>query len=226
MSADPISRLTALVGDLRAGPSTQPDALDAVRFAAANAVATGQGAHEPPSAATPPSIDGAVHDALAAVLARAQQATPQPQRVARRNVPTTVPAAPTGGPAPFAGQAPRASYGPFVDALGRDAWIDVFDVLSLVGIQRAGTAAPAIYVETTGATGAADHIDLGAGSVWIATSALVAGAPANTYIGVRITSGTIAFGGTIDIGGSPVIVPAERDYYADACARSSYPGSG
>jgi len=208
MSADTISRLTALVGDLRAGPSTPPDALDAVRLVAANAVATGQGALATPSAATPPSIDGAVHDALAAVLAKAQQTTPQPQRVARRNVPTIVPAAPTGGPAPFAGQAPRASYGPFVDTLGRNAWIDVFDVLSLVGIQRAGTAAPAIYVAITGATEAADHINLGAGSVWIATSALVAGAPANTYVGVRITSGTIAFGGTIGIGGSPIIVPA------------------
>jgi hypothetical protein len=208
MSADPISRLTALVGDLRAGPSTPPDALDAVRLAAANAVATGQGALATPPAATPPSIDDAVHDALSAVLAKVQQTTPQPQRVARRNVPTIVPAAPTGDPARFAGQAPRASYGPFVDALGRNAWIDVFDVLSLVGIQRTGTAAPAIYVAMTGATEAADHINLGAGSVWIATSALVAGAPANTYVGLRITSGTIAFGGTLGIGGSPIIIPA------------------
>ena len=167
-----------------------------------------------------------MHDALAAVLARAQQTAPQPQRVARRNVPTTVPAAPTGGPAPFAGQAPRASYGPFVDALGRDAWIDVFDVLSLVGIQRAGTAAPAIYVATTGATGAADHIDLGAGSVWIATSALVAGAPANTYIGVRITSGTIAFGGTINIGGSPVIVPADATITLTLALDPAIPAAG
>lgn len=138
MSADQISRLTALIGDLSAVPSTPPDA-------------------------------------LAAVLAKAQQTTPQPQRIARRNVPTIVSAAPTGGPAPFAGQASRASYGPFVDALGRNAWIDVFEVLSLVGIQRAGTAA-AIYIAITGATEAADHINLGAGSVWIATSALVAGA--------------------------------------------------
>ena len=208
MSADQISRLTALVGDLSAGPSTPADALDAVRLAAAHAVATGQGALATPSAAPPLSIDHAVHDALAAILAKAQQTTALPQRIARRNVPTIVPAAPTGGPAPFAGQTSRASYGPFVDALGRNVWIDVFEVLSLVGIQRAGTAAPAIYIAITGATGAADHINLGAGSVWIATSALVAGAPANTYVGVRVTSGTIAFGATIGIGGSPIIVPA------------------
>jgi hypothetical protein len=131
-----------------------------------------------------------------------------PQRIARRDDPTMVSLSPTLGAMRSGGRAVLESLGPFVDGFGRSTWIDVFDVVQLVGIQRAGSAAPFAYVLIPQGAGNADTLKLGAGSIWFVADALVIGAPPSGFVGLRIKSGTVSFGSTLSLATSPLVVPA------------------
>jgi hypothetical protein len=197
------------VADLSPGPQTPAGDLDLARAAVARAAASGQSAgfalRDPVLARA--VADDATRNALFGVLDNAIRAQAAPQRIVRRTEPTAMSASPLLGATRSEGRAVAATHGPFVDRFGVITWIDVFDVLQVVGIQRQGGVAPFAYVEVVGALGASDTLKLGAGSVWFAANALVAGAPAGGFVGLRIKSGTVTFGTTIPLAVSPIVVP-------------------
>jgi hypothetical protein len=202
--------LTSVTADLALAPGTPPDALAEARRAVAIAEITGQQSafvtRTPPVEALPPSA--AVVRALGESLTELRATQPAPQRVVRREFGTQIPPDPRIGATPGAGQSPVASLGPFLDAYRRPALIDVFTPLQLVGVQRASSAEPFLYVLIEAQSGTGDALALGPGSVWIPAAQFAPGPPASSYVGLRIKRGTLSFGTTIALGGTPITVPA------------------
>lgn len=94
---------------------------------------------------------------------------------------------------------PGASRGPFVDANGMRFWIDTFPLPQLVTIVAPIGIAPTPRVIARVAlkpfVGPGGHRSIAAGSVWIASSALVKGRPDNEFVGMRVRGGSLNVAG-------------------------------
>ncbi len=90
---------------------------------------------------------------------------------------------------------PGASRGPFVNAAGVRFWIDTFPLPQLVTIvARIGIApTPRVIarVALRRSVRPGGRRSIAAGSVWIASNALVKGRPDNEFVGVRVRGGTL-----------------------------------
>lgn len=222
-----------LVGDLTPGPETTAADLDQARLAVAEAVVGGlqpratAGSAQP----VPTPTDPATLQALASIVEVVAGREVSRQIVDRRMSATVVSPDPTAAASATAGRAAAASHGPFLDVFGRPVWIDVFDVMSLVGLLRSGQALPFLYVDVPPLAGSADAVELGPGSVWIAADDLAEGVPSSSFAGLRIKRGTLDFGGAVPVGTSPIVVPATDvvtlDVELDPAvpARASSPGA-
>jgi hypothetical protein len=198
------------LADLILTPGSSPAALESARRAVAVASLTGQQDNFAvrPVAGAPPELDAATRQAVSTLIQQLGPTRPAAQRVVCRDFPTPISLDPRVGAAPGAGQAPASILGPFQDSLGRPILIDVFNVPTRIGIQRAGSAQPFLFVELPLPSGSGSSLTLGAGSVWISADALASGVPANSYVGLRIKSGTVGFGTTVPLGTTPIVVPA------------------
>ena len=209
MADTPAPLLSSAVADLVPAPGVPASVLDAALRATAQAELTGQQAVRltRASVATPPA-SAAADNALAGLIAQLKLAQLAPERVVRRDFGTALSPDPRVGATPGAGQAPSRTIGPFVDAFGRPVVIDVFAIPARIAVQRGGAAQPFLYVELPPPSGNGSTLTLGAGSVWIAAPQLAAGVPADGFVGLRIKSGSVGFGGTIALGATPITVAA------------------
>lgn len=166
-----------------------------------------------------PDIHAAVDAALsgAAVVPTVAIRAVQSQRLQPKNL-----------KAATAGRAVTETLGPFIDGLGRPVFIDTFEPIELVGIQRAGQAKPFLYVLVRPGPGTVRELKLGAGSIWIAASVLDPVAPIGGYVGLRIKGGSVRFDTNAAHASNVITIPAisvlELDLKLDP--RSAQSGSG
>lgn len=144
-------------------------------------------------------------------------------RVFRREVPVGAPTLDLSTPAWGRGAAVERTLGPFRDRDGRNFWFDFYRLVSLVPVYLAGDPQAAllfnIHEHPLGpgepfAMGQALRLlrrrryELNAGSVWVRADLLAPGAPASSYVGLRIKGGSLAFTPPpIDAGGR-LTIPA------------------
>ena len=179
------ARVGSITSDLIAAPGTAADALDRVRFAAAAAEITGQRTgfltRGSVIATPPPSADSL--QASENLISRLRGTPLEAVRVVRREFATRLSPDPRVGATPGAGQAPSSSLGPFRDTFNRPVLIDVFNVPVRIGVIRAGTAQPFLFVERPPPTGNGSSLTLGPGSVWIPATLLARACPRRASLG-------------------------------------------
>jgi len=206
--ADSLTRLTGMLA-----PATPADTerIEALREALARVLI-----HQDVStiANRPLSIDAsdlhhggrrqpAIHDALEQLAQRVAAESGEPEaRVFMRDVPVRTSRMAGSVPAWAAGAAVEKTLGPFASIDGRSFWFDFFRITRLVGLYVQGHADPAILfnVSTAGRlfepdlplpANAAQAYQLVPDSVWINAPLLAKNAPAGTFVGLKITGGTI-----------------------------------
>lgn len=208
-----LDRLTTLTGDLRPLPGAPPDTLQRALIAVARAVTVDQPesvtrvtAVQPDPRAIPAERRARLEAALDSVIAR-PPAAPE-YLVSRRDVPVPVTGLPSISPDWASGRAIDSTIGPFVDAAGRPVWIDLFQIVTQTRLVRSPGAAPFLTVPLPGLTISGDHFTLPAGSVWVASQQIAAGAPAGGYTGLLIKGGTLTFSQSLTASGNEIVVPA------------------
>src|SRR5205823_3961329 len=87
-------------------------------------------------------------------------------------------------------------------------WIDLFQIVTQTRLVRSHGAAPFLTVPLHGLAISGDHSTLPAGSVWIASQQIAAGAPAGSYTGLRIKGGTLTFSHSLHVVDGEIVVPA------------------
>ena len=128
--------------------------------------------------------------------------------VARRETHSAGTARAYAGATPTSGRQVLRSHGPFFDALHQPVWVDEFDLLPFVAVQRSGAAQAFLHILIPPGVVLTDAVALEPGSVWIAAEALAPGAPVAGYVGLRIKAGFVEFGTPLNVSVSPVIIPA------------------
>jgi hypothetical protein len=116
------------------------------------------------------------------------------------------------------GLKPSDSLGPFLDRLGRPAWIDVFPVIRNLRFQRKAGARPFLVLPIEVVIGsqslfgphkpAPTEFKLAAGSVWIQSQQLAVAAPADGFTGLKIRGGTLNLSAPPTVGTSDNLVAA------------------
>ncbi len=210
MSDTAASTLYTSVANLTPAAGASGTALDNARKAVVIAGITGQQdvLRTRTSAATIPPASGAAARAIGELVSQIGTTKPVPQRVIQRDFGTPISPDPRTGATIGGGQAPSSTLGPFLDAFGRPVLIDIFALPTMIGIERTGSAQPFLYVEVPPPSGTGTTLTLTAGSIWIAASLLAPGVPANSFVGLRIKSGTVNFGTAVPLGTSPIVCPA------------------
>ena len=110
-------------------------------------------------------------------------------------------------PAWGAGMAPTQSFGPFIDALGRRVWFDIFHRIRLVDVVAQGTTTPLLRVPVRGPLAGRRSYRIEAGSAWIA-SGLIArtAALAGFFTGLRIRGGELELSQPAAVVGSQLVL--------------------
>jgi hypothetical protein len=211
-----LDRLTMLTGDLRAVAGASPKTLEQARLAVARAVASPE--HPEPyvrAASVRPAIElntlsaehrAGIEAAVDAVIGKAAEASPF--LVARREVPLQMASIHGDMPDWTAGRAIDSSLGPFLDSVGRPVWIDLFQIVKQTRLVRSPGATPFLTLPLQDLTTTKNHFTLPAGSVWIASQQIAAGAPAGSYTGLLIKGGTLSFSNSLPVAGGEIVVPA------------------
>lgn len=195
----------ASIGPLRpSGHATERD-LGAALKDVQRALDAGQSTRSMTSAlqfgALPPSFDGA-DDPFAGSAHAVTRATD----TARESILTYVRSAPTAradalAPSWARGFKPAATRGPFLDARGLRMWIDTFVLPRALTIQTqslfGGPARFLVRLPLGTRPSPTPRRRLGPGSVWLPAQVLVPGRPANEFVGVEISGGTVAWGGIV-----------------------------
>ena len=130
------------------------------------------------------------------------------QHLVRRESETKATPHPWGRIGSNAGHALDRSLGPFVDTSGRSIFIDVIKptVALLIAIQRVGNPQPLLLCSASTPSGTASSIALNAGSIWFPAQQFTSTAPASSYVGLQIQSGTISFSTPVAVGAVPIVV--------------------
>ncbi len=106
---------------------------------------------------------------------------------------------------------PAEVLGPFRDRLGRDVVIDVLRPVRKVALRTSASATPWLLFTRARLPRAGEtSVAIRAGTVWIAASALVAGAPANGYVGLLVEGGTLDLPSAPTISGDDLILGGQR----------------
>ena len=112
-------------------------------------------------------------------------------------------------PAWAAGRQITRTAGPFRDSLGRLFWYDFYRIRRQLKVIRKGAALPFLSIpfdDSPLVTKVKPSFHLRAGSVWCVAKHITAGAPAGTFTGLTIRSGTIRFQGNISISGDTITI--------------------
>jgi hypothetical protein len=192
MEQDPetLSRLLASsVGDLVSAPGTDPTELEEARIAVLASLKSGHEVedltlHQISSRNTPPETTIALERTIAEGTGTSEVPA---QKVRRRALAVSRLAQPLLN----SGQLVDRSLGPFMDSVHRPVLLDVLTPIPLIGFQWRGAAQPFLYISNQQVTGNSSRIDLTEGSVWIASSQFVSGAPDPSFIGLSIVKGAI-----------------------------------
>lgn len=123
--------------------------------------------------------------------------------VVRRSLPAAVLGNPHLVSAAVAGMLPQV-IGPFVDQLGALHWFDLFSSVQQTAITRTPDATPFLLLPLALPAGPVPTtLPVGAGSLWIGAQWLAPAAPAGSYVGIRISGGTLTFSqaASVDAGG-------------------------
>ncbi|MCJ1379351.1 hypothetical protein MMC17_002452 [Xylographa soralifera] len=130
------------------------------------------------------------------------------QHLIRRGFETKAMPNPWGSIRPDAGQALDRSLGPFVDSSGQSIFIDIIKptVAPLIAIQRVGNPLPLLLCSPGTLSGTVSTIALNAGSIWFPAQQFTNAAPASSYVGLQIQSGTISFSTPVVVGAVPIVV--------------------
>jgi hypothetical protein len=186
MALDPsasASKLAALTADLKPLPGASHEKLHQARVLIASALASvNSSVHLPsPSAALPASTPTAP-ELLGALEAAISESSPDlvdgnSFAIVRRTIPLTVSGISGLSPDAVAGYAADRTFGPFLDPIGRQVWIDLYPFVRQVNLVRVAGGAPFLSIPVRGLLGPDNRLVLGPGSVWIASSMLATGAP-------------------------------------------------
>ncbi len=210
-----VDQLTSLIGDLRPSPGISRQQWEQAQVAVARAVAAGQAVPISLATSVRPAVDrlaiSAEHraglESAAASVIRQPVETPE-FLVQRREVPIPGVGIPNVTPDWASGWLPDSTIGPFLDAVDRPVWIDVFHIVRQTALVRSAGAAPFLTFPLQGPALNSDHFTLPEGSVWIASQQIASGAPAGGYTGLRIKSGSLTFTQPLTVAGAEIIVPA------------------
>jgi hypothetical protein len=157
-----------------------------------------------------------------AALADAEQGADAQFRVFRRDAPLAGAAIDLTTPSWARGAAIARTAGPLTSLDGRQLWFDFFNVIRLVPVYLAGDAQPAFLFhlrEHHGGLNQPIAIDefiglfgqryrIAGSSIWVRANLFTPTAPAGTYIGLRITGGTLTFTPPPVIAGGNLTIPA------------------
>ena len=192
-----LSRVTGL---LAPGPGTSATALADARKALAAAVVGGQLVNayvDPPAAPPGPFLDElppAVREELERIASEILPTGGDPGlRVFRRELPVPIAGTPDSVPIWADGWAAEKSLGPFVDADGRQVWLDLRVERPQVSIVNALGGAVIGTIPHAGPVSASETVTLAAGSFWWSARQFDPASPFGTYMGVRVRSGTLRF---------------------------------
>jgi len=214
--AELLNQVTALIGDLRILPGAPSAQLEHARIAVAQAMAIGQKESITREKTVTPVIGSHAlsTEHLASFESIIDSVTSQPPPtpeflVARREVPIPFTGLPNITPDWASGRAIHSSIGPFMDAVGRLIWIDLFQIVTQTRLVRSTGGVPFLSLPIKGLlTIKSDHFTLPAGSVWIASQQIASAAPAGGYTGLRIKGGTLTFSHSVNVAGNEIVVPA------------------
>src|SRR5579883_3229583 len=114
-------------------------------------------------------------------------------------------------PAWAQGQQAVATYGPLlVESAASQITFQKWLIIYIIPVQMVSfvQGATTLFIAPLAATGSEKTVTLAAGSVWVNVTPLAAGAPANSFAGVAIQSGSITSDRNLTFGGTTVTIPA------------------
>jgi hypothetical protein len=156
------------------------------------------------------------------LVARVDLQKPEEYRVFRREAPLNAPTLDMAAPVWGRGAAIAHTLGPFSSLDGRQFWFDFYPLVRLVPLYLAGDARPALLfyirqlrlrlgdpiplVDVIRFLSRGYH--LAGSSIWIRANLVTTGAPAGSYVGLRISGGRLTISPPpIDVGGK-LTIPA------------------
>jgi len=173
-------------------------------------------------------VDRVAHARLATLLGRAtieesiQTAEPPEFRLFVREVPIASAASALTVPAWARGAEIAETIGPLRDADGRLFWFDFYRIVRLIPIYFAGDSQPAflfrlrerrlrpgepIDLEQILTFFGRNRYTLERGSIWIRAALLAPGAPAATYVGLKVHGGSLTFSQLVTIQSDRLTIP-------------------
>ena len=212
-----LSQLAALTGDLtNVSGAPTGGKLQQARISLASALASPEPSvihSQPPAAAPltrslPETVLNQLQNAVAASSQGLGATAGDSFTIVRRTVPLAIPGVASLTPDAIAGQTPDLTLGPFADPVGRPVWIDLFRIVRQVNLVRIAGGTPFLSVPVSGLLIPGNNLRLGAGSVWIASQSLAAGAPAGGFTGLLIHGGSLRFSSPVAHSGLEIVVPA------------------
>lgn len=115
-------------------------------------------------------------------------------RVFRREWPLLSPFLPGAAPRWAGGRRPDRTVGPLLDDSGRDIWFDVYLPIEATSVTRGGDTTPFLRFQRMGRLpGSGTRLRLTAGTVWMRADLFTRDAPADRYVGLVVSSGTLTF---------------------------------
>jgi hypothetical protein len=209
-----VNQLAALTGDLQPSPGTSETKLEEAVALVAQAIAAGQtdsairvsGGRAIPTMHPLTDEQKAKLESVVDVIL----SHPPPAAqflVARREVPLAGANLADLSPEWANGRAVDRTLGPFVDAVGRPVWIDLFYIVRQFHLVRSPGAAPFLSVPLEGLHITGSGFTLPAGSIWIACRELAPASPTGSYTGLRIRGGVLAFSQNLTGSGNEIVVP-------------------
>lgn len=115
-------------------------------------------------------------------------------RVFRREWPVHSAFLPGAAPRWAGGRRPDRTVGPFLDDSGRDVWFDVYLPIEAVSVTRGADTTPFLRFQRIGRRpGSGTRLRLTAGTVWMRADLFSRDAPADRYVGLVVSGGTLTF---------------------------------
>ena len=218
MNGQVTSGLTALTSGWKPAPSVAAGDIAGARAALAASLAAGK---------TPQDLDSAIASRPASAVSVQAPAQPASGVLAFTQSALGVTVAnPLAIPAWANGMAQGRSFGPFIDAFGNQNNVITFQLTQSQTFTY-GTAANGFAVfPVTGSPSSATSLTLGGGSVWFEATLLASGAPAGSFCGFRIASGTLSSSAAVTLESGAYVVPSGATLTMTATLAPPAAGSG
>jgi hypothetical protein len=170
-----------------------------------------------------------VADSAIAELGKSPNAF-QDVRIFRRTQPVLTPQLPDSVPPWAGGWAVERTFGPFVDASGRQYWFDIRRILRQVEVTAGPGGTVLLVIPHAGILSPSTNYSLPAGTVWIRSKLIAADAPDGAFTGLLIQGGTLRLSAPSTIAAGNIVVniaaQLELDLKLQAPAIPSSPGAG